>query len=110
IICRTDTAVKKHAGLTAFLLPMDLPGIEVRAIRQMSGGSSFNEVFFDEVRIPDSLRLGEPGEGWKVTLLTLAFERVSSGSHRGDDRVGGSWAQVLALATWLEATDDPVVR
>jgi len=110
IICRTDVDVKKHAGLTAFLVPMDAPGIEVRPIKQMSGGSSFNEVFFTDVRIPDTLRLGAPGEGWKVTLLTLAFERVSSGSHRGDDRVGGSWAQAHALATWLGATDDPLVR
>lgn len=110
IICRTDTEVRKHAGLTAFLLPMDAPGIEVRPIRQMSGGSSFNEVFFTDVRVPDTMRLGEPGEGWKVTLLTLAFERMSSGSHRGDDRVGGSWTQVHELASWLGVTDDPIVR
>ena len=110
LICRTDPTVAKHAGLTAFLLPMDAPGIEVRPIKQMSGGSSFNEVFFTDVRVPDDMRLGEPGEGWKVTLLTLAFERVSSGSHRGDDRVGGSWAQAHALASWLGVTDDPVVR
>jgi alkylation response protein AidB-like acyl-CoA dehydrogenase len=109
IICRTDFDAPKHAGLTAFLLPMDAPGIEIRPIRQMSGGSSFNEVFFDEVRIPDSLRLGAVGEGWKVTLVTLAFERASSAGEHGDE-VGGSWEQVLELARWLGRTDDPVVR
>src|SRR5437764_4550306 len=58
-ICRTDPAAEKHAGLTAFLVPMDAPGVDVRPIRQMSGGSSFNEVFLDGVRVPDSLRLGD---------------------------------------------------
>jgi alkylation response protein AidB-like acyl-CoA dehydrogenase len=109
IICRTAPDVPKHAGITVFLLPLDLPGIEVRPIRQMSGGASFNEVFLDEVRIPDSLRLGEVGEGWKVTLVTLAFERASSGGDRVDER-GGTWDQALALARWLKTTDDPVVR
>jgi alkylation response protein AidB-like acyl-CoA dehydrogenase len=109
IICRTDLEAPKHAGLTAFLLPMDSPGVEVRPIRQMSGGASFNEVFLDEVRIPDSLRLGGVGEGWKVTLVTLAFERATSGANQEEDR-GGSWEQVLSLARWLGATNDPVTR
>ena len=109
VICRTDPDVPKHAGITVFLLPLDLPGVEVRPIRQMSGGASFNEVFLDEVRIPDSLRLGEVDEGWKVTLVTLAFERASSGGDRVDER-GGTWDQALALARWLNSTDDPVVR
>jgi alkylation response protein AidB-like acyl-CoA dehydrogenase len=108
IICRTDSEVPKHAGLTAFIVPMDAPGIEIRPIRQMTGGSSFNEVFLDGVRVPDALRLGDVGAGWKVTMITLAFERMTSGSHQGD--VGGSWDQVLALARWLGRTADPVVR
>ena len=108
IICRTDPEVRKHAGLTAFIVPMDAPGIDVRPIRQMTGGSSFNEVFLDEVRVPDALRLGDVGAGWKVTMITLAFERMTSGAHQGD--VGGSWDQVLALARWLGRTADPVVR
>jgi alkylation response protein AidB-like acyl-CoA dehydrogenase len=107
LIARTDPDVPKHAGLTAFLVPLDLPGVEVRPIRQMSGGLSFNEVFLTDVRLPDSLRLGPVGEGWKVALTTLGFERGSSGSGRS---VGGSWEQLLALARWLGRTEDPVVR
>ena len=104
IICRTDVDVPKHQGMTAFLVPMDAPGITVRPIRQMSGGSTFNEVFLEGVRIPDELRLGPVGGGWKVALTTLGFERGGSGAR------GGSYREVLALARWLGRTDDPVVR
>lgn len=78
-ICRSDPAASKHAGLTAFLVPMDAPGVTVRPIHQMTGGSSFNEVFLDEVRVPDAMRLGPQGAGWKVALTTLAAERADSG-------------------------------
>ena len=107
-ICRTDPTAPKHHGLTAFMVPMDTAGIEVRPIRQMSGGSSFNEVFFTDVRVPDALRLGGVGDGWKVALTTLGFERDSSGS--GDGRVGGSWRQAVALAQWLGRSHEPLVR
>jgi alkylation response protein AidB-like acyl-CoA dehydrogenase len=74
----------------------------------MTGGASFNEVFLTDVRIPDTLRLGGVGDGWKVALTTLGFERgASSGGGRG---VGGSFRRVLALARHLGMTDDPVVR
>ena len=106
LIARTSTG-DKHGGLTAFIVPMGLPGVTVRPIRQMSGGSSFNEVFLDEVRVPDRLRLGEVGQGWKVALTTLGFERAGSGGGRS---VGGSWDQLMALARHLGRTDDPVVR
>jgi alkylation response protein AidB-like acyl-CoA dehydrogenase len=109
LICRTDSDVPKHAGQTAFIIPMDVPGITVVPIRQMTGGASFNEVFFDDVRVPDSMRLGDVGQGWTVALTTLGYERTSSGS-KGSHDVGGSWQQVLALARWLDATDDPVTR
>jgi alkylation response protein AidB-like acyl-CoA dehydrogenase len=85
---------------------MDAPGVEIRPIKQMSGGSSFNEVFFSDVRIPDSLRLGPVGDGWKVALTTLGFERGGTGG-RG---VGGSWERLLGLARWLERTGEPVMR
>jgi alkylation response protein AidB-like acyl-CoA dehydrogenase len=106
-ICRTDPSVPKHAGQTAFLVPLDAPGVDVRPIRQITGGSSFNEVFLTGVRIPDSLRLGDVGAGWKVALTTLGFERATSGSH---STVGGTWPQVLALARSMGRAGDPVVR
>jgi alkylation response protein AidB-like acyl-CoA dehydrogenase len=107
LIARTDPGVPKHQGMTAFLVPLDLPGIEVRPLRQMSGGTSFNEVFFDEVRIPDSQRLGNVGEGWKVALTTLGFERGASSSTAG---VGGSVLQTVGLAGFTGADRDPVLR
>jgi alkylation response protein AidB-like acyl-CoA dehydrogenase len=111
LIARHDPDVVKHKGMTAFLIPMDLPGIEVRPIKQMSGGSSFNEVFMNDVRVPDSMRLGPVGEGWKVALTTLGFERDhSDGGGGGGGRVGGSWRQLLATARALGVSDDPAVR
>jgi len=79
-VTRTDPAVAKHAGLTAFLVPMDAPGVTVRPIRQMTGGSSFNEVYLEDVFVDDSCRLGPEGQGWKVALTVLASERLDSGN------------------------------
>ena len=109
LIARHDPDVPKHKGMTAFIIPMDLPGIEIRPIKQMSGGASFNEVFFNDVRVPDSMRLGPVGEGWKVALTTLGFERDHS-SPSGGSRSGGSYKQLLATAQALGRTDDPQVR
>jgi alkylation response protein AidB-like acyl-CoA dehydrogenase len=108
LITRTDPDVVKHKGLTAFLVPMDAPGVEIRQIKQMSGGTSFNEVFFTDVRIPDSLRLGAVGDGWNVALTTLSFERDKVGSATA--RAGAALPHVLALAQHLGATGDPVMR
>ena len=111
LIARTDPDVPKHAGMTAFIVSMDTPGVEVRPIAQMSGGSSFSEVFFDDVRLPDTARLGPVGEGWKVALTTLSFERDHSDSGgSGGARAGGSWRQLLDTARFVGCTDDPVVR
>ena len=107
LIARTDPDVPKHAGLTAFLMPLDLPGVEIRPLRQMSGGSSFCEVFLDDVRVPDSLRLGPVGKGWKVTLTTLGFERGHSGTTQ---TIGGGWRQLMPLARELGRDEDPLVR
>ena len=106
IICRTDPDVPKHVGLTAFIVPMHAPGVEVRPLRQMSGGASFNEVFFDGVRVGDDLRLGGVGDGWRVAMTTLGFERSSAGGGGGT----GRWSQVLQLAQHLGLNDDPVIR
>ncbi|MFF9774235.1 acyl-CoA dehydrogenase family protein [Streptomyces sp. NPDC013978] len=108
LLARTDPEVVKQAGITAFLVPMDAPGVEVRPIRQMSGGASFNEVFLSGVRVPDRLRIGHPGQGWEVATATLGFERTASGS--GNRRKGGTFTDVLALARSLGRTDDPLVR
>ncbi|WP_040795986.1 acyl-CoA dehydrogenase family protein [Nocardia higoensis] len=81
-VCRTDPDAAKHAGLTVFLVPMDSPGVTVRPIRQMTGGSSFNEVYLDEVRLSDEYRLGPVGKGWPVALTVLAAERLD-GAHLG---------------------------
>jgi alkylation response protein AidB-like acyl-CoA dehydrogenase len=108
LLARNDPTVVKHAGITAFLLPLDLPGVNVRPIRQMTGGSSFNEVFLDNVHVPDELRLGQVGQGWKIATTVLAFERQASGA--GTRRKGGSFADLLALARRLDVSADPVVR
>ena len=112
LIARSDPSVPKHRGLTAFLVPMDAPGVEIRPIRQMSGGSSFNEVFFEDCRLPDSMRLGSEGDGWKVALTTLGFERDHSDPNgaAGGNRPGGRWPQLLATARAMGVTDDAVVR
>ncbi|GAA4478815.1 acyl-CoA dehydrogenase family protein [Rhodococcus olei] len=107
LIARTDPDQPKHAGLTAFLVPLDAPGVAVRPIRQMSGGTSFNEVFLDEVRIPDRLRLGEVGKGWGVALTTLAFER-EGGSDSSS--IGGQFSQLVTTARDLGRDHDPLVR
>ncbi len=108
MLARTDPDVVKQGGITAFLVRMDSPGIEIRPIRQMSGPASFNEVFFDGVRIPDSMRIGDVNDGWKVAMATLGFERSSSGS--GHRRKGGTSADLVELAKALGVNDDPVVR
>lgn len=80
LIARTDPDVPKHKGLTMFYLSMHTPGVEVRPIKKANGQSSFNEVYFTDVRIPDAQRLGAVGQGWEVSLTTLMNERLSIGS------------------------------
>jgi alkylation response protein AidB-like acyl-CoA dehydrogenase len=79
LVFRTDPDVPKHAGLTAWVVDMEAPGVEVRPLRQMTGEAEFNEVYFTDVRIPDNERLGNPGDGWRVSLTTLMNERVAIG-------------------------------
>ncbi|HEY1279296.1 MAG TPA: acyl-CoA dehydrogenase family protein [Acidimicrobiales bacterium] len=79
LVVRTDPDVPKHAGLTAFVVDMHAPGVETRPLRQMTGEAEFNEVYFTDARIPDDERLGNPGDGWRVSLTTLMNERVSIG-------------------------------
>ena len=105
LLTRTDPNVAKHAGLTMFFLDMRSAGVEVRRIRQISGTSNFNEVFFTDVRIPDSQRLGEVGQGWKVALTTLMHERLAVGTLAGPD-----YADVLELARSVELRGAPALE
>jgi alkylation response protein AidB-like acyl-CoA dehydrogenase len=79
LVARTDPDQPKHKGLTYFVVDMQAPGVEVKPLRQMTGEAEFNEVYFTDVRIPDAERLGDVGEGWRVSLTTLMHERVSIG-------------------------------
>ena len=100
VICRTNPDVPKHKGLTMFWLDMKSPGVEVKPIHQMSGGSGFNEVFFTDVRVPDSQRLGAEGDGWKVSLVTLMNERLAVGGASGM-----GWREFMDLARETQSFD-----
>jgi alkylation response protein AidB-like acyl-CoA dehydrogenase len=91
LIARTNPDVPKHKGITAFLVDMHAPGVDVRPLYQATGEAEFNECFFNEVRIPDAHRLGGVGEGWGVSITTLMNERVSIGGTvppRGSGLIG----------------------
>ncbi len=79
LVARTDPELPKHKGMTYFIVDMEQEGVEVRPLRQMTGEAEFNEVYFTDTRIPDTDRLGERGEGWRVALTTLMNERVAIG-------------------------------
>ena len=107
LIARTVADAPRQRAMTAFMVAMDAPGLEVRPLRQMSGGSSFNEVFFTDVRIPDSERVGDVGTGWGAMMTTLGFERASaSGGGGGADILG----RLMLLARHVGRDSDPVVR
>jgi alkylation response protein AidB-like acyl-CoA dehydrogenase len=109
IITRTDPDKPKHKGLTMFLVDMKASGVEVRPLRQMTGGASFNEVFFNEVRVHDSHRLGDVDEGWTVALTTLMNERASiGGGGLGSGSTGTS--RLIETARRVGVAGDPVIR
>jgi alkylation response protein AidB-like acyl-CoA dehydrogenase len=111
ILARTDTNRPGHGGLTTFLLDMHTTGVEVRPLRQMTGGSAFNEVFVTDVRIPDSHRVGERHEGWKVAVHTLMFERqiVAGGHGRGGVGIANG-ERLIELVRHFGRAGDPVIR
>ncbi len=109
IICRTDPDQPKHRGLTGFVVDMHAPGVEVRPLRQMTGGASFNEVFFTEVRVHDSHRLGDVNGGWTVALTTLMNERAAIGGGAGGVGLPTS-SRLIALARAVGRSDDPLIR
>jgi alkylation response protein AidB-like acyl-CoA dehydrogenase len=110
IIARTDPDLPKHKGLTGFLVDMKAPGVEVRPLRQMTGGASFNEVFFTEVRVPDDHRLGDVNNGWAVALTTLMNERAAIGAGGGAGGGGGLLTRAIAMAKAFGVAGDPLVR
>ena len=85
LVVRHDANLEKHKGMTFFFIDMKSPGIDVKPIKQITGGSSFNEVYFNDVVVPDSQRLGEIGDGWKVAITTLMNERLAVGDANGAD-------------------------
>jgi alkylation response protein AidB-like acyl-CoA dehydrogenase len=108
LVTRTDPDVPKHAGLTYFVVDMEADGVDVRPLYQITGEAEFNEVYFDDVHIPDSMRLGEVGEGWKVSMTTLMNERVAIG---GQVSPRGSGTIAHAVDAWHRiGSDDPVAK
>jgi len=103
IIARTDPEQVKHKGLTMFVVDMQAPGVEVRPLVQATGEAEFNEVYFTDVRIPDSERLGDVGHGWSVSLTTLMNERVSIG---GQVHPRGSGLIAVAMRTYADHASD----
>lgn len=97
LVARSDPDQPKHKGLTYFVVDMEQPGVEVRPLRQMTGDAEFNEVYFTDARIPDDERLGEQGEGWRVSITTLMNERVSIG---GTVAPSGSGPIAEAVRLW----------
>jgi len=100
LLARTDPNVPKHAGITYFLIDMETPGIDIRPLRQMTGGSHFNEVFFTDARIPDSDRLGDINDGWRVAQTTLLNERAAIA-----ELIGGVNAAFPLIELARSATD-----
>jgi len=98
LVVRHDPNLDKHKGMTFFFVDMKSPGIEVKPIKQITGGSSFNEVYFTDVVIPDSQRLGAIGDGWKVAITTLMNERLAVGDADGAD--------VEEAFKWAKTQDD----
>ncbi len=108
LVARTDPDVPKHAGLTYFVVDMQADGVDVRPLYQITGEAEFNEVYFDDVRIDDDMRVGEVGQGWAVAMTTLMNERVAIGSNVAPR---GSGAIAHALEAWKQhGGDDPVAR
>ncbi len=110
LIARTNPDVPKHKGISYFILPMDLPGITLSPIVDMTTAYSFNQTFFDDVRLPAKYLVGEEGEGWKLAKVTLANERVSLSSAGSMWGTGPSASHLLDLVRSNGGVSDPVDR
>lgn len=109
VIARTEKGSKRHAGLSYLLVPLDQPGVEIRPIIQLTGDSEFNEVFFDDARTEASLVVGEPGDGWRVAMGTLTFERGVSTLGQQIE-YARELSGVAELAKKTGVADDPLIR
>ena len=110
VIARTDPDQVKHAGLSMFIMDMKAPGVEIRPIHQIDGGSHFNEVFFTDVRIPKDWQIGELNAGWKLATAMLMYERVAIGGAGAGKINQPQFKQLLKAAKETGQIDNPVVR
>ncbi|TPG31131.1 acyl-CoA dehydrogenase IpdE1 [Mycolicibacterium hodleri] len=109
VVARSEKGSKRHAGLSYLLVPLEQPGVEIRPIVQLTGDSEFNEVFFDDARTDASLVVGEPGDGWRVAMGTLTFERGVSTLGQ-QIRYARELSGIVDLAKNTGAIDDPLIR
>lgn len=109
VVVRTEKGSKRHAGLSYLLVPLDQPGVEIRPINQLTGDSEFNEVFFTDARTDADLVVGEPGDGWRVAMATLTFERGVSTLGQ-QIRYARELSGIVGLAKANGAIDDPLIR
>jgi 3-oxochol-4-en-24-oyl-CoA dehydrogenase len=110
LIARTDPDLPKHKGISYFIVPMDLPGIELSPIVDMTTAYSFNQTFFDNVRLPAKYLVGAEGDGWRLAKVTLANERVSLSSTGSMWGTGPSADELLDLVRTQGGVDDPIDR
>lgn len=110
LLARTDPDAPKHEGITYFICPMDLPGIEIRPIIEMTGVHTFNEVFFDDVRLPAENVVGEVNRGWALGKVTLGNERVSLSGEGALWGAGPTATDLLELVRQNGGCDDPLLR
>jgi alkylation response protein AidB-like acyl-CoA dehydrogenase len=110
VIARTDPDVPKHDGITMFVVDMHAPGVTVRPLRDMTGGATFNEVFFDAVRLPAEAVIGEVNAGWAAAVRMLMHERVSIGGGMRSRRGATTFDSLKEAARERGLNDDPVVR
>jgi alkylation response protein AidB-like acyl-CoA dehydrogenase len=109
VVARSEKGSKRHSGLSYLLVPLDQPGVQIRPIVQLTGTSEFNEVFFDDARTDADLVVGDPGDGWRVAMGTLTFERGVSTLGQ-QIRYAGELSRLVNLAQRNGAADDPVIR
>jgi alkylation response protein AidB-like acyl-CoA dehydrogenase len=110
VVCKTDTtAAKKHEGISFILCPIDQPGVELRPITQITGTAEFNEVFFTDARTPANMVVGPVGQGWKVVMATLGFERGTAFLAQ-QLRFAEEFKSVVGYATERGLADDPLIR